>query len=81
MGHGNGPIAALVHALQGDLDINVEVIDYAEHAVSAGADASAVAYVEARNDDGIRWGVGFDESILSASLKAVIAAVNRLGSP
>ena len=41
-------------------------------------DAQAVAYVEARTDDGIRWGVGIDQSILAASLKAVLGAVNRL---
>ncbi|MCU1376125.1 MAG: leuA, partial [Actinomycetia bacterium] len=77
-GKGNGPIAAFVHAVQTDLGLDIEVVDYAEHAVSAGADASAVAYVEARGEDGITWGVGLDESITSASLKAVIGAVNRL---
>ncbi len=80
-GQGNGPIAAFVHALQTDLDIDVEVTDYAEHAVSAGAEATAVAYVEARNTDGIRWGVGMDPSILAASLKAVLGAVARLDAP
>ena len=78
VGSGNGPIAAFVHALHTDLGIDVEVTDYAEHAVSAGAEATAVAYVEARTDDGIRWGVGMHESILSASLRAVVGAVNRL---
>jgi 2-isopropylmalate synthase len=78
MGQGNGPIAAFVHALQSDLGFDVEVVDYAEHAVSAGADSTAVAYVEARSDDGIRWGVGMHESILSASLRAVVGAINRL---
>jgi 2-isopropylmalate synthase len=77
-GQGNGPIAAFVHALQTDLDIDVEVTDYAEHAVSAGAEATAVCYVEARNSEGIRWGVGMDESILAASFKAVLGAVARL---
>ena len=61
-----------------DLGVDVEVLDYAEHAVSAGTDATAVAYVEARADDGIRWGVGIDETIITASLKAVLGAVNRL---
>jgi 2-isopropylmalate synthase len=77
-GKGNGPIAAFVHGLQVDLGIDVEVVDYSEHAVTAGTDAQAVAYVEARSDDGIRWGVGMDESITTASLKAVLSAVNRL---
>ena len=60
------------------LGIEVNVHDYAEHAVSAGTDATAVAYVEARGDEGITWGVGLDESITSASLKAVVSALNRL---
>jgi 2-isopropylmalate synthase len=77
-GRGNGPIAAFVHAIQSDLGVDMEVVDYAEHAVSAGTDATAVAYVEARTDDGIRWGVGMDESITAASLKAVVSALNRL---
>jgi 2-isopropylmalate synthase len=78
-GEGNGPIAAFVNALRKDLGIRIDVHDYAEHAVSAGTDAQAAAYVEAQDADGtIRWGVGTDESILAASLKAVISAVNRL---
>jgi 2-isopropylmalate synthase len=79
IGHGNGPIAAFVDGLKKDLEIEIDVHDYAEHAVSAGTNARAAAYVEARAPDGtIRWGVGTDESILAASLKAVISAVNRL---
>jgi 2-isopropylmalate synthase len=78
-GIGNGPIAAFVHGLNKDLGIVIDVHDYAEHAVSAGTDARAAAYVEAQAPDGaIRWGVGVDESILAASLKAVISAVDRL---
>ncbi len=77
-GRGNGPIAAFVHAIQSDLGVELEVIDYAEHAVSAGTDATAVAYVEARGADVVTWGVGMDESINSASLKAVVSAFNRV---
>ncbi len=78
-GEGNGPIAAFVHALRTDLGIDVDVVDYAEHAVSAGTDATAVAYVEAQDAEGtIRWGVGLDDSILTAGLKAVVGAANRL---
>jgi 2-isopropylmalate synthase len=77
-GKGNGPIAAFVHAIQTDLGVELEVVDYAEHAISAGTDAQAVAYVEARGEEGITWGVGMDESITNASLKAVVGAVNRL---
>jgi 2-isopropylmalate synthase len=78
-GTGNGPIAAFVHALRTDLGVDVEVVDYAEHAVTAGTDATAAAYVEAQSADGVvRWGVGLDESILSASLRAVLGAIHRL---
>ncbi len=77
-GSGNGPIAALVNALHSELGVIVEVLDYVEHAVSAGANATAVAYVEARDQETTTWGVGMDESIVAASLKAVLSAVNRL---
>jgi 2-isopropylmalate synthase len=77
-GRGNGPIAAFVHALQADLGLDLEVVDYVEHAVGAGSDARAVAYVEARGAEGVTWGVGIDESITDASLKAVVGAVERL---
>ncbi len=79
-GEGNGPIAALVHALR-RIGIEIEVLDYAEHALTAGTDASAVAYIEARDEDGaVRWGVGMDPSVLTASLRAVLSAAVRLGA-
>jgi 2-isopropylmalate synthase len=78
-GEGNGPIAAFVHGLSRELGLAFDVVDYSEHAVSAGTDATAVAYVEVKGGNGeIRWGVGRDESILTASLKGVVSAVNRL---
>jgi 2-isopropylmalate synthase len=73
-------VAAFVHALSSVLGTELEVTDYAEHALHAGAEASAVAYVEARNDDGVRWGVGVDPSILTASYKGVLSALCRLQS-
>ncbi len=77
-GGGTGPLAAFVAALKADLGIDLDVVDYSEHAVSAGTDATAVAYVETQSSDGeLRWGVGMDESILTASLKAVVSAANR----
>ena len=77
-GSGNGPIAAFVEALRTGLGIEVDVHDYAEHAVGAGSDAVAVAYVETQRPDGtLTWGVGMHESILTASLRAVVSAVNR----
>jgi 2-isopropylmalate synthase len=76
-GSGNGPIAAFVDALSRDAGIPVEIVDYAEHALGEGADASAVAYVEARVGGKTRWGVGIDANIVTASLRAVVSAVNR----
>lgn len=73
---GNGPIAAFVAAL-GSIGVRVQVLDYAEHALSAGGDATAAAYVECAVGDQTLWGVGIDPSITTASLKAIISAVNR----
>src|SRR5690606_18669471 len=77
-GQGGGPIAAFVAALQADLGVDIDVVDYSEHAVSAGSDATAVAYVEPTPSDGaLRWPVGTHQSILAAALRAVVSAVNR----
>ena len=75
-GEGNGPIAAFVTALAGRA-ARVEVLDYAEHALSTGEDAVAAAYVECMVGDDVLWGVGIDPSITTASFKAIISAVNR----
>jgi 2-isopropylmalate synthase len=75
-GSGNGPIAAFVDAL-GQVGHDVRVLDYTEHALSAGGDAVAAAYVECAVGDKILWGVGIDPNIVTASLKAVVSAVNR----
>ncbi len=76
-GVGTGPIDAFVHALS-TIDVPVRVLDYAEHALSAGGDATAAAYVECDVDGEVRWGVGVDPNILTASLRAIASAVNRL---
>ena len=75
-GHGNGPVAAFCEALA-QHGIDVRVLDYAEHAMSAGGDAKAASYVEYAVDGRILWGVGIDPSITTASLKAIVSAVNR----
>jgi 2-isopropylmalate synthase len=77
-GRGNGPIAAFVHAVNSQLHIPIEVLDYAEHAVGAGAGAQAAAYVEVRCDGALGWGVGVHESIITASLRAVLSAMGGL---
>ena len=75
-GRGNGPIAAFTDALSA-LGVDVRVLDYHEHALSAGGDARAAAYVECAVGERVLWGVGLDPSIVTASLKAVVSAVNR----
>jgi 2-isopropylmalate synthase len=77
VGVGNGPIDAYVQALK-QLDIAVRVLDYNEHALTAGGDAQAAAYVECDVDGVTVWGVGVDPNIVSASIKAVTSAVNRV---
>ena len=81
-GSGNGPIAAFVNALNelSDVAFDVRVLDYHEHALSSGDDAIAAAYVECAVDGEVLWGVGLDANIVTASLKAVISAVNRAAS-
>ena len=76
-GTGNGPIAAFVHIISGYTDNQVRVLDYYEHALSAGGDAKAAAYLECEIDGKTFWGVGIDPSTTTAALKAVISAVNR----
>lgn len=75
-GTGNGPVAAFVDALA-EVGVRVSVLDYAEHALSSGGDATAAAYVECAIGDDVLWGVGIDPSITTASLKAIVSAVNR----
>jgi 2-isopropylmalate synthase len=75
-GVGNGPISAFCDAL-GAVGVTVRVHDYHEHALSAGSDAKAAAYVECQVGDRTLWGVGIDANTVSASLKAVLSAVNR----
>ena len=75
-GSGNGPLAAFVDALA-TIDLDVAVLDYSEHAMSGGEDAQAAAYVEASVGGRTVWGVGIAPSITTASLRAVVSAVNR----
>ncbi|MSX83111.1 MAG: 2-isopropylmalate synthase [Actinobacteria bacterium] len=75
-GTGNGPIAAFVGALSSK-GFDIRVLDYHEHALSAGGDARAAAYLECSVAGEVFWGVGIDANIVTASLKAVISAVNR----
>ncbi len=75
-GRGNGPVAAFVDLLA-KRGVDLRVLAYHEHALSAGGDASAAAYVECEVGDQVLWGVGIDPSITTASFQAIISAANR----
>lgn len=83
-GEGNGPVSAFVDAV-GAAGFRVRVLDYSEHALSEGGDALAAAYVEAEVGYGdearVLWGVGRHGSIITASLRAVVSAINRTDRP
>ena len=75
-GAGNGPIAAFL-GVMAEQGIEVVLYDYVEHALSAGGDALAASYVELNVNGKRLWGVGIDADISTASLKAIVSAVNR----
>ena len=78
IGTGNGPIAAFVHALHESGAPRFEIADFKQHALSAGTEASAIAYIQIRLPDGTtKWGAGVDTNIELAPIKAVLSAVNR----
>ncbi|MFC7461021.1 2-isopropylmalate synthase [Hydrogenophaga defluvii] len=77
-GHGDGPIDAFVQAMGAALRVSVRVLDYHEHAIGAGADAQAVAYLELRiGASQTVYGVGRDTDIVAASLKAILSGLQR----
>jgi 2-isopropylmalate synthase len=73
---GNGPVAAFLAVMAGQ-GHEIRLFDYVEHALSASGDALAAAYVELEVDGQTLWGVGIDGDISTASLKAIVSAVNR----
>jgi 2-isopropylmalate synthase len=75
-GVGNGPISAFCAALA-SVGIDVRVLDYAEHALTEGTDAQAAAYVEVATGKQVLWGVGIDTNTATASMRAILSAVNR----
>ncbi len=77
-GQGNGPIDAFIQALQAATGQRIRVIDYHQHAIGAGADAKAVAYLELRvNETQTLFGVGMDADVISAALKAIVSGLER----
>ncbi|NOW47922.1 2-isopropylmalate synthase [Novosphingobium sp. SG751A] len=78
-GRGNGLISSVVATLAEHFGVEISVKDYSEHALSAGSEAKAAAYIEAVGPDGQTvWGVGLDNDIATASVRAVLSAANAL---
>ncbi len=77
-GEGNGPLAAMVHGFGKAGVPRFEITGYSEHALSAGEEAAAIAYIQIKHGDGrVRWGAGVDTNIELASVRAVLSALNR----
>ena len=77
-GAGNGPIDAMINALTKDLNIDLRVADYHQHAISSGSDAKAVAYSEIVYKEKSVWGIGIHQNTVIAGLISVINGLNRL---
>ena len=78
-GRGNGLISSVCATLAGTFGVQLDVRDFTEHALGSGTDARAAAYVECSGPDGkIVWGVGIDEDVATASVRAVLSAANAL---
>ncbi|RSU56342.1 2-isopropylmalate synthase [Sphingobium yanoikuyae] len=78
-GRGNGLISSVLAALRDELGVVLEVADYNEHAIGAGTDVNAAAYVECRTADGRTvFGIGTDSDVATASVKAVLSAANAV---
>jgi 2-isopropylmalate synthase len=74
---GNGPLDAFVKAIHLATGIEARVLDYEEHALGSGSDARAAAYVQVEIGEQTSWGVAMHHSIVTASLRAVVSAINR----
>ena len=81
VGKGTGPIDAYLGALRKDRGVEATLLEYHEHAVGKGADTKAAAFIQLAGPDGTKlWGIGMHPNIVTASLRAITAAVNRLAA-
>ena len=79
MARGNGRLDAVSNALQKNLDISYSNLTYNEHALEIGQSARAIAYISITGADGkVTWGAGMDTDIITASIQALISAINRM---
>ena len=80
-GRGNGLISSVLAALRDELAVDLEIADYSEHAIGAGTDVAAAAYVECRTPDGRTiFGIGTDTDVATASVQAVLSAANSVAA-
>lgn len=77
-GQGNGPIDAFINAISKYTNLDIKFLDYHEHAMGQGANAKAVSYIEMCINEKILFGVGIHANILTASILAILSALNRL---
>jgi 2-isopropylmalate synthase len=80
-GKGNGLLSSLLSALRDDCGIDLDVVDYSEHAIGNGSDAQAAAYLECTLPDGTRvFGAGIDADVATATVRAALSAANRVAA-
>ena len=77
-GRGNGLISSVISTLEEAFDLDIQVLDYSEHALGSGRDARAAAYLMCQSGDRIIWGCGIDEDVATASVRAVLSAANSV---
>ncbi len=78
-GRGNGLISSVVSTIRDSFGLSLDIEDYTEHAMGQGTSVKAAAYVECKTADGKTvWGVGIDEDVATASVRAVLSAANAL---
>ena len=76
-GRGNGLISSVLAAIKEEWSVVLDVVDYSEHAIGQGSNVQAAAYIECKTPDGkIIWGVGIDEDVATASVRAVLNAAS-----
>ena len=74
-GRGNGLISSVLAAIKAEWGVAIDVVDYSEHAMGQGSNVKAAAYIECKTPSGqIIWGVGIDEDVATASVRAVLNA-------
>ncbi len=78
-GEGNGRLDAVSHAIKSALHLSYDISQYYEHALTKGSDSSAVAYVGITDENGkMHWGAGMDTDIITASVTALVSAINHM---